>query len=235
MVTASCDKPNNFVIFKESVNIGQQLIERGLGKPTPVPKQKPPTPIQTAPPTKPTQAPKATPPAAQKVVKNVTLTTIKPPVQNFEALVTAINSPSDLYIQVFDKEQIKVFQKLTTDMDVHYRNCAPAQQKFVAGDLCVAKDSQECWCRCRVLENNNNGKAKVKLVDFGSEEEVEIVGLQPLLEQFAGVPAMAVHCSLADVFTPGGGNTWNKEATAFLQNKVRCEVSKGKFGGDTFQ
>ena len=223
MVTVRCDNPNSFAVFKQSVNIGQQLIETGLGKPTPVPKQKPPTPVQTAPPTKATQAPKATSPAAQKMVKPVTLGTIKPPVQNFKALVTVINSPSDLYIQVFDNEQTQLYQKLTVDIDVHYQNSAPAQQKFVKGDLCVAKSCQECWCRCQVVETNKEGMAKVKFVDFGSVEEVKVVGLQPLLEQFAGVPAMAVHCSLADVCTPGGGNTWNKEATAYLQKKVSSE------------
>ncbi|XP_072027405.1 uncharacterized protein [Amphiura filiformis] len=201
-VTVRRDKNNSITILKEDISIAQKMIAAGHAKPSA--------------------------PTPKPVAKPLTLGTIKPPAGEFKGQVLHINNPSDMFISIFRDEEVRSFQKLTTDLSTLCPNLGPSQSKLATGDLCMAKASDGEWYRARVIESHNEDVIKVNFVDFGNDEEVKRNNTHLLLERFAQLPAMAVRCALANVCPPGGGQTWSKEATSFLHNKIMGQLILAK-------
>ena len=129
-----------------------------------------------------------------------------------------------MYVQIFIPDVVAAFQKMEHAINQHCNESAPSNSSapMRPGDFCVARSSVDgVWYRARVAETVENGAAfKVMFIDYGNKEVVKVSDVRPFLEQFSKVPAMAVHCTLARVCPPGGGKTWNKEASEYVSKLV---------------
>ncbi|XP_024864846.1 RING finger protein 17 isoform X2 [Kryptolebias marmoratus] len=132
-----------------------------------------------------------------------------------DAVVSHINNPADFYIQLVDnRESLLLSAKL--------QDCYNAATVFaddelniycpVIGQACVARFDDKLWYRAQVIGHPGEKKVEVLYVDFGNKTILSVSDLRKIKDEFFALPAMAIHCCLADV-VPVDGEEWSEACT----------------------
>ncbi|XP_014900531.1 RING finger protein 17 isoform X1 [Poecilia latipinna] len=129
-----------------------------------------------------------------------------------DAVVSHINSLSDFYIQLVDNMESLLLSAKLQDYysalkDDEFRVYCP-----VIGQACVARFEDKLWYRAQVISHPGGRKVEVRYVDFGNKQVLSVSDLRKIKDEFFALPAMAVHCCLADV-TPLDGESWSEACT----------------------
>ncbi|XP_069180436.1 tudor domain-containing protein 7B isoform X6 [Procambarus clarkii] len=114
-----------------------------------------------------------------------------------DIFVTHVEGFNCVYFRLIGDEFSGAFDELTTNMELYYmdaKNLSPAK------DLCTggiyAASFEKSWFRVEILNINDN-KVKVKFVDHGDEEIIDLTELHDLHQQFFYLPAQLLRCSMA--------------------------------------
>lgn len=101
------------------------------------------------------------------------------------------------------------------------------------GSLCCAQYSQdEAWYRAEVIQIQDT-RARVRFIDYGNSEVVDVSGLRELVQEIRGEP-LAICCELAGA-RPVEGDQWSRDAvrefsTLVLDKPLRCTVKNMTVG-----
>uniref|UniRef100_UPI00358F3E1E RING finger protein 17-like n=1 Tax=Myxine glutinosa TaxID=7769 RepID=UPI00358F3E1E len=77
---------------------------------------------------------------------------------------------------------------------------------------CVAQFNGGLWCRAFIKAVSKQHVARIRFVDFGNEESVQVSNLRQMSPKFLILPAQAVNCALTDVIPADGNAEWSDEA-----------------------
>ncbi|KAM9850619.1 RING finger protein 17 [Aulostomus maculatus] len=131
------------------------------------------------------------------------------------AVVSHINNPADFYIQLVDNmESLLLSAKL---QDRYNANAVAGDDDLIVycpviGQACVARYEDSLWYRAQVTGHPGGRKVEVRYVDFGNTKTVSVSDLRKIKDEFFSLPAMAIHCCLADV-SPLDGESWREACT----------------------
>jgi len=161
-------------------------------------------------------------PKSLKSVKNKTNTGILSAVSLSESqsnlvMISHVNSPSDFYIQVVEKNMGLLDQQ---DKMMKYFNVKRSLlQSVELGCLCVIKYKVDnAWYRAKVLEIIDS-RIIIQFIDYGNTESVMRQDLLDLPEFFRKQPMHAIKASLADCY-PMSNNIWCKKSIDFVKQYV---------------
>lgn len=161
-------------------------------------------------------------PKALKSVKNKTNIGILSAVSLSESqsnlvMISHVNSPSDFYIQVVEKNMGLIDQQ---DKMLKYFNVERnLLQSVELGCLCVIKYKVDnAWYRAKVLEIFDS-RITIQFIDYGNTESVMRQDLLDLPEFFREQPVHAIKASLADCY-PMSNNIWCKKSIEFVKQYV---------------
>ncbi|XP_061749993.1 RING finger protein 17 isoform X2 [Nerophis ophidion] len=127
-------------------------------------------------------------------------------------VVSHISSPGDFYIQLADGMESLL---LLTKLQDCYNAEVPAGEDHlliycpVIGQACVARFEDTLWYRAEVIGHPGGRKVEVRYTDFGNQATVLVSDLRKIKDEFFSLPALAIHCCLADVL-PLSGETWSE-------------------------
>ena len=133
------------------------------------------------------------------------------PSETFRLYISDMTSPSSFYIHHHDITILSELQSLMDQLQVAY--ASPAHYtpfQAIPGASCCAQFTDGAFYRCLVVKVDSLG-VTLNYVDYGSNYVVPASGVFRLDPKFASLPAMAVHCSLADV-CPNMKDQWSHEA-----------------------
>uniref|UniRef100_A0A3B5MJI9 Tudor domain-containing protein n=1 Tax=Xiphophorus couchianus TaxID=32473 RepID=A0A3B5MJI9_9TELE len=148
-----------------------------------------------------------------------------------DAVVSHINNLSDFYIQLVDNMESLLLSAKLQDYynalkDEEFRVYCPA-----IGQACVARFEDKLWYRAQVISHPGGRKVEVRYVDFGNKQVLSVSDLRKIKDEFFALPAMAVHCCLADV-TPLDGESWSeacsKRFISLAHQQLVTVMAKGK-------
>ncbi|KAM9804538.1 RING finger protein 17 [Neosynchiropus ocellatus] len=131
--------------------------------------------------------------------------------QEYNAVVSHINTPDDFHIQLVDNTEYLLLSaklqdcyNMTSGEDASLIINCP-----VIGQACVAQYEDDLWYRAQVIGHSEDEKVDVKYVDFGNTKSVFVSSLRMIKEEFFSLPSMAIHCCLSDI-VPLDGKTWSE-------------------------
>ena len=143
------------------------------------------------------------------------------PTENeLHVFVSWVDSPDSFYVQLVVQEIVQQHTAMAELLHKARENSSDCVHNANVGDFCASKFLGE-WCRCKIEAFPGNGLARVFYVDFGNREDVELVGLKPLTEEFRLLSAQALCCALADVRPPEGD--WDPQTVQWLRD---CMLNK---------
>jgi tudor domain-containing protein 2 len=142
-----------------------------------------------------------------------------------EVYVSAVESPSKFWVQVFGTKGIEL-DKLSDELSDFYeleenRDKTPKLSDLKVGDMVAAPyPKDDNWYRVRVVKVQEEGYSPdehlvtVYYVDFGDEAVLPRKALCSLYPQFlTALPFQAIECCLSGVQSKDSGN-WSEEAIA---------------------
>jgi len=142
---------------------------------------------------------------------------VKPPAMPSsvtKVLVSAVNSPLSIFVQIVTTENHKIFAKTTEQLQSYCSKASSIEPSV--GDFCSAMFKEDrSWYRAKVLTVSNN-KATVMYVDFGNQAEVPCQYIKPLSSDLAEPAAFALEVSLS-VELAGGSS--QKKLQQLIENK----------------
>ncbi|XP_013372448.1 PREDICTED: tudor domain-containing protein 6 isoform X2 [Chinchilla lanigera] len=136
----------------------------------------------------------------------------------YDAQVEFVTSPSEFWIRL--KKHSSPFSRLSRRMCSFYTLASKLEGvvlKPEAEDLCCVKWKDNGYYRAIVTKLGDK-TAEVFLADRGNTEQVDLGDLRMLLAQFRRLPALALKCTLADVWPLG--TAWSQEAISFFKKTV---------------
>lgn len=145
-----------------------------------------------------------------------------PVVPNSDYLITVISyifSPSHFFVHLIDTSEPNGGQPplddLTEKLNSFYcskevQNCVVNYKDVIVNSFWACTYTDNDWYRVRVLKVTSPIEVRVQYIDYGNEEIVPYEQLKPLLPELATIPALAVRCSLANIFPDG--DEWSEEA-----------------------
>ncbi|KAL3852582.1 hypothetical protein ACJMK2_016201 [Sinanodonta woodiana] len=192
-------------------------------------------------------------------------------VQRYEVMLSHVNSPSDFYVHLVSRQTGQTMERIMCGLKKHYGDMKGKKRQKLAksfilekGKLCCAQYPVDGnFYRARILdicESNavneidpNIGKVYVFYLDFGNDDWLPKKMIFPLPEEFACVPQLTIHCSLAYikpmsdhpnseaacVKSSSGMWTWSKEDRDLLiqltgsEKKLQMHVVHGCLSGDS--
>ena len=140
-----------------------------------------------------------------------------PTESKLQMFVSWIDSPDRFYVKLAVKETVQQYEAMGEQLHQTCENSNLSVHAAKVGDFCASKFAGE-WCRCIVEALLGNGLARVFYVDFGNREDVQLVMLKPLTNEFRVLPAQALQCVLADVRPQEGG--WTPKAVQWLRDTI---------------
>ena len=142
----------------------------------------------------------------------------------FKVQVTDVTNPWWFCIQELDRDNLTALNNLMKELQKAYLH--PSQHSGfevqVGAPCCAQYAADECWYRCRVLEEVGGNQVKLRYVDFGNVECVSLTKVYPLASDFTQLPILGVPCSLNAV-KPVSQTGWSSEAV----QKFTSLVSSG--------
>jgi len=152
------------------------------------------------------------PASAQPVV-------VKPsamPLSATQVLVSAVNSPLSIFVQIVTSENHKIFTKMTEQLQSFCSKASPIEPSVDVFCSAMFKEDRS-WYRAKILSVSNN-KAMVMYVDFGNQAEVPCQYIKPLSPDLATPAAFALEVSLS--VKPVGGPKWSQASKENLQQLI---------------
>ena len=137
------------------------------------------------------------------------------PTSEVHVLVSNVNSPSSIFVQVVTAENSKNFARMTEQLQLF---CAKASTIEPCIDTyCSALFKEDrTWYRAKIL-SFSDVSAFVLYVDFGNHAEVPFRCLKSLPPELSSAAAFALEVSLAGI-EPASGSQWSVPSKKFLQN-----------------
>jgi hypothetical protein len=138
-----------------------------------------------------------------------------------------VTSSEDFWIQREDSVILTFQDKMDSAYSNTSSSLSPLPFKAVyPGVACVVKHSDSgCFCRAMIM-SSSAAKVEVLFVDYGDTQLCQPTDLYPVLSQFAGQPAEAIHC-----MTIGAALTSDSEKFCQFVNDQRLSVAfKRKVG-----
>ncbi|XP_023575756.1 tudor domain-containing protein 6 [Octodon degus] len=136
----------------------------------------------------------------------------------YDAQVEFVTSPSEFWIRL--KKHSGAFSKLLRKMCSFYSLASKLEGgvlKPKPQELCCVKWKDNGYYRAIVTKLGDKS-VEVFLADRGNTEQVDWGDLRMLLTQFRRLPALALRCTLADVWPLG--TAWSQEAISFFRKTV---------------
>uniref|UniRef100_H0VTY9 Tudor domain containing 6 n=1 Tax=Cavia porcellus TaxID=10141 RepID=H0VTY9_CAVPO len=136
----------------------------------------------------------------------------------YDAQVVFVTSPSEFWIRL--KKHSDPFSRLERRMCSFYSLASKLEGvvlKPEPEDLCCVKWKDNGYYRAIVTKLGDKN-VEVFLTDRGNTEQVDWGDLRMLLSQFRRLPALALRCTLADVWPLG--TAWSQEAISFFKKTV---------------
>ncbi|KAM5166882.1 tudor domain-containing protein 6 [Callospermophilus lateralis] len=136
----------------------------------------------------------------------------------YDAQVEFVKSPSEFWIRL--RKHNGTFSKLMRRMCSFYSSASKLDGvvlKPEPDDLCCVKWKENGYYRAIVTKLDDKS-VDVFLVDRGNSENVDWYDVRMLLPQFRRLPALALRCTLADIWPLG--KTWSQEAISFFKKTV---------------
>ena len=141
------------------------------------------------------------------------------PSDTFRLYVSDVTSPSSFHIHHHDVNILSELQSLMEQLQVAYASPAPYTPfQALPGASCCAQFTDGAFYRCVVVKVDSVG-VTLNYVDYGNNYVVPASGVFRLDPKFASLPAMAIHCSLADV-CPTLKDQWSHDAMQAFKSLV---------------
>jgi len=138
------------------------------------------------------------------------------PSSAIQILVSAVNSPSSIFVQIVTSENHKIFTKMTEQLQSYCSKASPIEPSVDVFCSAMFKEDRS-WYRAKILSVSNN-KAMVMYVDFGNQAEVPCQYIKPLSPDLAAPAAFALEVSL--LVEPAGGPQWSQVIKKNLQELI---------------
>ncbi|XP_066108659.1 tudor domain-containing protein 6 [Saccopteryx bilineata] len=136
----------------------------------------------------------------------------------YDAQVEFVKTPSEFWIRL--RKHIGTFSRLTKRMCSFYSSASKLDGVVLEpkpDDLCCVKWKENGYYRA-VITRLDDKSVDVSLVDRGNSENVHWYDVRMLLPQFRRLPALALRCTLADVWPLA--ETWSQETISFFKKTV---------------
>ncbi|XP_039087028.1 tudor domain-containing protein 6 isoform X2 [Hyaena hyaena] len=136
----------------------------------------------------------------------------------YDAQVEFVKNPSEFWIRL--RKHNGPYSKLMKRMCSFYSSASKLEGvvlKPEPDDLCCVKWKENGYYRAMVTRLDDRS-VDVFLVDRGSLENVDWYDVRMLLPQFRRLPALALKCTLADIWPLG--KSWSQEAVSFFKKTV---------------
>ncbi len=155
---------------------------------------------------------------AKTIIPEISLPVPSPSQPLFKVTVTSVSNPGSFWVQQLEQDNLWKLNSLMEELQKAY--CDPSKLFPVSpevGTFCCAKYvADDCWYRAKIVALGGTNTATVCYVDFGNAAEIPTNQLFTLEPQFATLPSLAVHCSLAGLQL-ARMTSWTSEANeAFL-------------------
>ena len=141
--------------------------------------------------------------------------TLPSPHTDFQALVTEVTSPHEIYLQVATQEIVNLICEITGGLNAVLDSSPPPPLSSPppVGSLCCTKFSEDSqWYRVEVLGVRAN-KFHILFIDYGNKDTVPLSSLVACPAQYASCTVYAVKCALHGVPT---SISCAKDVMAFL-------------------
>ncbi|XP_050437515.1 RING finger protein 17 isoform X2 [Adelges cooleyi] len=141
-------------------------------------------------------------------------------------IVTAVNAPSDFYLQLLANNDIlsMIKEELAKYAITKHRNVENIEKNCVVYSVLT---SHKNWCRCNVMnsyEEDGQMLYTVHSIDYGFTETVKHDKIRNVPFKVKSIPPLAIHCALYDL-KPNVQLGWCNEAY-----KLFCELMFNKSG-----
>ena len=127
---------------------------------------------------------------------------------NLNVVAVHVNGPDDFFVQIV--ESLQEYATLAEQIAAHYNDktstsFTPQVSDVVAGFY----EKDKAWYRCDVQAAPNAGQVKVRFIDYGNEDVIQLNKVLKLESQFQELSPQAVPCKLS---LPKGVMQWSAEA-----------------------
>ena len=123
-----------------------------------------------------------------------------PTTNEFQVMVTHTNSLTDLYFQVFNKQDIAALVRMMEEIN---RQCASSTRRFSQppriGELCLSQFTDGSWYRAQVLRQISQREYEIHFIDFGNKQTAVLEQMKTVVKEFLSLPAQAIRCGLYGV------------------------------------
>ena len=117
------------------------------------------------------------------------------PKETFDFVLSHIETSNDFFIQLLSKDgELTNFSNKLQD---EYTN-APESDSININQICLAKNSDQCWYRAVILSKNFD-KIKVRFIDFGDTIDIDKKSIRQIEKSFCSTPPYAYRCMLENV------------------------------------
>lgn len=150
------------------------------------------------------------------------------PSEDFEVVVTEVDNPSCLWVQLCSSDALERRNQLKNILQESY--CDSPYEKYVpsVGEVCVAQFSfDNCWYRVKVDMVNNTGTLRVTYIDFGNHEDIAVDKVRRITDDLVSFPRQALKLSLYGIRSASQSGHWSLESIIFLKSEIlseRCKV-----------
>ncbi|XP_071091157.1 tudor domain-containing 6-like [Haliotis cracherodii] len=170
--------------------------------------------------------------------KNITKTQL-PVGSAVQVVVTHVESPTEIWIQLAVYEELEKLEQLKEKMN---KVCGSSSDKVttpMVGDV-VAGQFEQQWYRAVVRSLKAPDNATVFYFDYGNSATMMYSQLRNVTEEMCKLPAQAVHCCLDDVRPVKEG--WSQEVVSVLHSELSQGVcvfqaegqKEGRYTGQMF-
>ena len=143
----------------------------------------------------------------------------------FSVLVTDVSSPEDFSIQKVDVETISRLEEMQTSLQRYFQEHRPSLLSLPPSPgslVCALYSENQAWHRAEVLETKDSC-SKVRFIDFGNTEVVQVEKLSACPVEFTKHPPFASRCTLSGISldsSEGGASSWSSKSVAVFVELV---------------
>ena len=121
---------------------------------------------------------------------------IDPP-ESITVIVTEVEKPNILWVQMYNKNVLTEFEKVTVEMNQYCNTAIPMDKPPLLGQLCCAKfNVDRNWYRGRIIDFDGEN-VKVRFVDFGNIQSTPLDSIRSVPKHLLDLPAQGIPCILS--------------------------------------
>ncbi|RUS78085.1 hypothetical protein EGW08_014165 [Elysia chlorotica] len=149
-----------------------------------------------------------------------------------EVYVSAIVDAGHVFVQQPTHRSFMSLEKLTYHLNTVYGqdpNVPSLPTPVECGVICVV-ENEGYWYRAMVMsQENENGEAQIKFVDYGGYTNMHVSSLKQIRTDFMTLPFQAVECFMGNISPLQGEDYFSEEATNALveltnMKLLQCQV-----------